>query len=383
MQVYLDNAATSKMKPPCVWQAMENYYFQNNTNPGRSGYHLSLQAGNIVLGAREALAKLFNVPKATQVIFTQNVTIALNIAIKGLLQPGDHVLISALEHNAIYRPIVALAEAGLITYDIIGLDSSGALDLTQLKGKILPHTRMIAMTHASNLSGDILPLEQVGKIAAAHKLYFVIDTAQTAGILPVDMQKLGATALCFTGHKHLLGPMGTGGMCVEEAVLEKMNTLYEGGTGSISSSKLMPDFLPDKFESGTINALGLAGLGASVNYLLQQDLASLHHHELQLMQQLQAALMEIPDFIMYGQADINKRVGTLAFNFQDVDNSELCNILDEDYGIMARPGLHCTPLAHQSYGSYPQGALRFSIGMHTTEAEIAYTISSIKSILGN
>ncbi|MDS1029236.1 aminotransferase class V-fold PLP-dependent enzyme [Bacillota bacterium LX-D] len=380
MQVYVDNAATSQAKPPSVLQAIEYYFKEINSNPGRGGYELSLEAGRKVLEARETLARFFNVPNPNQIIFTSNITEALNTAIQGLLQPNDHVLITGLEHNAVVRPLKFLEKIG-VSYSIIPTSREGLIEPSSVEKVLQPNTKMIVATHASNVAGTIVPLKEIGEIAAAHGLYFVIDTAQTAGCLPLDFQNLKASVLAFTGHKHLLGPMGIGGFCVREDVAEIMRPLYVGGTGSISDQDVQPDFLPDKFESGTLNTLGIVGLAAAVEYISKVGLDKIREREIILTKYLLEGLLELPEITVYGPRNPQLQTGTIALNAAQMDNAELCYVLDQQFKIMTRPGLHCAPLAHKTLGTFPEGALRISIGHYTTEQEIAYVLDSLKKIL--
>jgi len=381
MQVYMDNAATSKQKPEEVFKAMESFFKEINCNPGRGGYSLSLEASRRVMEARDLIGNFFNLKQASQVVFTPNITVALNIALKGLLQSGDHVLISGLEHNAVVRPLTALKKYRGVEVSIIPTNPRGYLDPDDARKLIKANTKMIVCTHASNVMGTLLPVEELGRIAAENDLYFVIDTAQTAGVIPLDFEKLHASVLTFTGHKHLLGPMGIGGFCVTEDVAIQMLPLYEGGTGSISDREEQPDFLPDKFESGTLNTLGIVGLGAAVKYLLQKDLSEVRNRELGLTKKLLAGLKQFPSVTVYGPQDEKLQTGTIALNVEGVDNAELCFVLDEQFGIMTRPGLHCAPLAHRTMGTFPEGVLRLSIGHYTTEEEIDYVLESMEKIL--
>lgn len=380
MRVYLDNAATSQRKPEGVFQAMKEFFEEVNANPGRGGYELSLEAGRRVMEARESIARFFRVEQPHQVVFTPNITVALNVVLKGLLDAGDHVLITGLEHNAVVRPLAALAKERGVTYSVIPTDPQGLIDPQKVEEKILPHTKMIVATHASNVVGTIVPIEELGQIAQRRGLYFVVDTAQTAGLLPLDFNKLQASALTFTGHKHLLGPMGIGGFCVRIEVAQKMRPLYEGGTGSISDKEEQPEFLPDKFESGTLNTLGIVGLGAAIKYLEAQGLEKIRAREKTLTRHLLEGLQQLPGMVVYGPQDPKLQTGTVAINLKEVDNAELCFVLDQKFGIMTRPGLHCAPLAHKTIGTFPQGVLRLSIGHFTTKEEVDYVLESLAQI---
>ncbi|HHW07157.1 MAG TPA: aminotransferase class V-fold PLP-dependent enzyme [Clostridia bacterium] len=381
VEAYLDNAATSRQKPAAVWSAMEEYFHRNNCNPGRSGYELALEAGRKVLDVREKLAAFFHVGDPHRVIFTQNITVALNFALKGLLNDGDHVLITGLEHNAVVRPLKSLSQERNVSYSIMPTDPRGFIDLAAVPEMIRPNTKMIVATHASNVMGTLVPVEELGRIARQAGLDFVVDTAQTAGCFPLDITRIGATVLAFTGHKHLLGPVGTGGFVLTEEAAARMKPLYEGGTGSVSDREEQPDFAPDRFESGTLNALGIVGLGGALDYLTQVGLDRIRAKEEALTRRLLAGLAEIPGVVVYGPRDAARQTGTVALNIQEVDNAELAYVLDQKYRIMTRPGLHCAPVAHRTMGTFPEGVLRVSIGHFTTEEEIDYFLSALGEIV--
>lgn len=380
VEAYLDNAATSRKKPEAVLIAMQQFFQNNNCNPGRSGYELALEAGRAVMDVREKLAKFFNVGDPHQVVFTQNITVALNFALKGLLNERDHVLITGLEHNAVVRPLRALAKEKNVSYSIMPTDPEGNVDVAAAKKMITPNTKMIVATHASNVMGTLVPIEELGKLARDEGLDYVVDTAQTAGCFPLDMAKIGATVLAFTGHKHLLGPMGIGGFCVTKEAAARMKPLYEGGTGSVSDQEEQPDFLPDRFESGTLNTLGIVGLGKALEYLEETGLREIRAKEQSLTHRLLTGLAEIPGVKIYGPQDAAQQTGTVAINLQDIDNAELAFVLDQKYRIMTRPGLHCAPVAHRTMGTFPEGVLRVSIGHFTTEDEIDYFLDSLGEI---
>ncbi|HHX51402.1 MAG TPA: aminotransferase class V-fold PLP-dependent enzyme, partial [Clostridia bacterium] len=312
MQVYLDNAATSRQKPPEVFRALEEFFIEINCNPGRGGYGLSLEAGRRVMEGREVLAALFHVPQPNQVIFTQNVTMSLNIALKGLLGEGDHVLITGLEHNAVLRPLNALQRERGVTYTVVPTSPRGHIEPEEAEKLINPRTRMILATHASNVMGTLVPIKELGDLAGVYGLELVIDAAQTAGCLPLDFQRLNASILAFTGHIHLLGPMGIGGFCIKEDVAKRLRPFYEGGTGSVSDQEEQPGFLPDKFESGTLNTLGIVGLGAAVNYLQGIGIQNIRQREMELTARLLAGLSELPGVVLYGPRDPKRQTGTVA-----------------------------------------------------------------------
>lgn len=381
MEVYLDNAATSRQKPEAVFKAIEAFFREINCNPGRAGYELSLAAGRKVMDARERLARFFNMDDPHEVVFTQNVTLALNTALKGLLQPGDHVLITGLEHNAVVRPLRALQETRNVSCSIMPTDPRGKVDVAGAERMIKVNTRMIVATHASNVMGTLVPIEELGRVAERYGLDFVVDTAQTAGCYPLDFKKLRATVLAFTGHKHLLGPMGIGGFCITRETAKRMRPLYEGGTGSISDREEQPDFLPDRFESGTLNTLGIVGLGAAVGYLEEVGLEQIRAKEEKLTARLLEGLKDLAGVIIYGPHDATQQTGTVAINIEGIDNAELSFVLDKKFGIMTRPGLHCAPIAHRTMGTFPEGVLRISIGHFTTEEEIDYLLGSLEQVV--
>lgn len=381
MNVYLDNAATSMQKPEEVLDAMTAVMRQCNANPGRGGYRLSLEAGRKILGVRQKVCDLFGGESVDHVVFCQNVTMALNMAIHGLVRAGDHVLISAMEHNAVYRPVVFLAEQGVITYSVIPADGQGRTDPEDIRRLIRPETSLLVASHASNVCGTIFPLRAAAAIARDHGITVVVDAAQTAGVLPLDMVADGIDVLAFTGHKHLLGPTGTGGFVINDQTASRMRPLLQGGTGSVSHLAGQPDFLPDKFESGTLNTVGLAGLGAGIDWLGAAGLDNERQREMELTRRLLDGMKEMPRIRLYGSRDSRERTGTIAFNLDGVDNGELCYVLDEEFSIMGRPGLHCSPLGHQTLGTLPEGTMRFSVGAFTTAEEIDYVLASLQEIV--
>lgn len=380
MAVYLDNAATGQRKPDTVFQAMEEYFHQNNCNPGRGGYGLSLDGARKIMAARNSLARLFNINKPQQIIFTQNVTTALNFALKGLLGRKDHVLITGLEHNAVLRPLKALEEEREISFSIIPTDPQGAIDLAGAEKLIQSNTTMIVATHASNVMGTLVPIRALSQLAKKYGLDFVVDSAQTAGALPIDIPQIEATVFAFTGHKHLLGPLGTGGFYISEEGAQRMKPLYEGGTGSLSDQEEQPEFLPDRFESGTPNVLGIVGLGAGAEYLMDIGVDRIRAEEEKLIARLLKGLRELSGTRIYGPQDEAKQTGTIAINIKGKDNAQICALLDHQYNIMTRPGLHCAPLAHKTMGTFPEGVLRISMGHFTTQEEIDYCLTALREI---
>ena len=381
MNIYLDNAATTFPKPPEVYTSMMNYMMNIGTNPGRGVSTASLAGNKVVLNCRYALMDFFHFDKEQNVIFTPNITTSLNTLIKSSVQKGWHVITSSMDHNATLRPLTSLAEKGIIELDIIPCSKEGLIDVNDFINTIKPNTKLVVLSHASNIVGTIQPLEAIGKICKEKSIYFVIDAAQTAGVLPLDFNKLNCNALAFTGHKSLLGPQGIGGFLIDDSLNEACCAFIEGGTGSLSSSIIQPDFLPDKFESGTLNAPGIAGLLESINYIKSQGIDSIRAHEDNLCKHLIDGLLNIPSIEVYGFTEVSRRTAAISLNSTKIDNSELGFILDSEYGITTRTGLHCAPLAHETIGTYPSGTLRFGIGPFNDIKDISYTLNSLNTII--
>jgi len=339
-------------------------------NPGRAGHRLAIEAGRIVYDAREAVAELFNAPDPLRVVFGANVTEALNLALRGLLRPGDHVVTSSMEHNAMMRPLRALEGRG-VEVTVVQCSPQGTLDPADVEAAIRSNTKLVALNHASNVVGSVLPVPEVGAICRRHGLLLLVDAAQTGGVYPIDVQADGIDLLGFTGHKALGGPMGTGGLIVGERVDEKrMEPLMRGGTGSNSEYEVQPDFLPDMFESGTPNAVGLAGLGAGVRWVLARGVDAIRAHEVALTQRLIDGLRSIPGVIVYGTLDAELQTATVSFNIAGMAPSEVGLRLDDEYGIMCRVGLHCAPTAHKTLGSFPDGTVRFGLSVFSMLEEV-------------
>jgi cysteine desulfurase family protein len=378
--IYLDNAATSWPKPPDVAAAMVRYLDEVGANPGRSGHRRSVEAGRTVYRTRAALAALFGLTDPLHVIFAPNATYALNLALRGLLRPGDHVIASSVEHNAVMRPLRALEGEGVVL-SVVQCSHEGALDPQEVRRALRPQTRLIVLNHASNVCGTILPVAQVGQIAREAGLLLLVDAAQTAGVLPLAMEEMGVDLLAFTGHKGLLGPTGTGGLAIGSRVpLDRFSPLVRGGTGSRSEHEVQPEFLPDKFESGTLNAVGLAGLLAGLEYLQERGLAAVRAHEAELTRQLLAGLQTIPGVTVYGPADADRQVAVVSFNVAGRTPADIAQSLDETYDIACRPGLHCAPAAHRTLGTFPTGTVRFGLGAFNTAAEVDEAIAAIATL---
>lgn len=372
--IYMDNAATSWPKPHGVYKAVDKCMKKYGANPGRSGHKMAIEAGNIVLYTRENLGKLFNVSDPFQIIFTCNATDSLNLAIKGTLKEGDHVITTSMEHNSVVRPLKELEKAGVkITF--VKANQEGIIDPEDIKKAIKSNTRLIISTHASNVTGTIMPIEHIGTIAKEYGISFLVDAAQTAGLLPIDLARLPIDMLAFPGHKSLLGPQGTGGLYIRDGL--SLDPLRQGGTGSQSESLIQPIFMPDRYESGTINTPGIAGLGAGIDYILTKGQKDILIHERMLLQMFLDGLATIQGVTIYGPKDINRRAGVVSINIGGKDSSEMVNLLDERYNIATRGGLHCAPLAHNTIGTLKQGTVRFSIGPFTTKREIKKCINAI------
>ena len=379
-KVYLDNAATSHKKPERVKKAIFNYYENIGCSPGRGGYRDSIKAGRLILESRAKLASFFNVSKPEQIIFTHNVTYALNMGLKGILKQNDHVITTTMEHNSVLRPLKGLEEKGIIEVDYIQCASDGTLDPNKIKNYIKDNTKLIVITYASNVTGTLMPVKNISDIAHDNDLYFFLDTAQAAGAYQIDFQELKTDFLAFTGHKGLMGPPGTGGFAVSKKLAEDMDSLIEGGTGSISDKEYQPEFLPDKFESGTMNTPGIAGLKAGIEFIEKEGLENIRKHELDLTEMFIEGLKKINQVKIYGPADINKQAPTISISIENKDLGQISFILDDKFGIMTRSGLHCAPLAHKTINSFPEGTLRFSIGYFNTEDEIKYALEKLKEL---
>lgn len=377
--IYCDNAATSWPKPEAVYQAMENFMRHWGASPGRSGHRLSIEAGRVVYEAREILAQLFNLDDPLRIVFTKNATEALNIAICGVLRPGDHVITSSMEHNSVMRPLHFMEEQG-VSLTVIKCSPTGVLDPQEVEKAMRAHTRLIVLNHASNVVGTLQSVDEIGTIAKRHNLLFCLDTAQTAGAYPIDMKAMNIDLLAFTGHKSLFGPPGTGGLCIAKGVEKFLEPIMRGGTGSASESEYHPGFLPDKYESGTPNTVGLAGLNAGVDFVLTQGIANIRLREEKLTRLLIDGMQKIPHVIFYGCCDAREQAAVVSFNIAGLSSAEVAMKLDEDYEIMCRPGLQCAPRAHQTLGTFPFGTVRLSPGYFTTDDDISLILGAVATI---
>jgi len=375
--IYMDNAATSFPKPVVVYEAVDHFNRCLGASPGRGSHRQTLQAGSILEDARDVLAVLFNIRNSAHIAFSLNITEAINTGLKGLLKPGDHVITTSMEHNAVARPLTALSPMG-IEWSIVPCSADGILDPDRIEKAIKKNTRLICLLHASNLTGTVMPIAEVGRIAREKGLVFMVDSAQTAGVLDLDVERQGIDILAFTGHKSLFGPQGTGGLYIRPDL--QINTIKEGGTGSFSESMEQPDFMPDKFESGTMNTPGIAGLLAGVKFILETGRDKIYQHEQRLTGMLIEGLQEIKRVQVYGPPPGCERTAVVAFNIDGMDCGLLSMQLDYDYGIITRSGLHCAPLAHKTVGTLQTGSCRLSPGYFSTEADIQKVLQAIHTI---
>ncbi|RUT47088.1 aminotransferase class V-fold PLP-dependent enzyme [Paenibacillus anaericanus] len=374
--IYLDHAATSWPKPPEVGKAMLNTLDGPAANPGRGNYGMALQAGRVLFKARTKLAKLFNVSNPNDIVFTSNTTTALNLAIKGYLKPGDHVIATMIEHNSVRRPLEFLKRTQGVMVDYVAVNAQGEVDLDEVRDAFRPQTRMLVCSHSSNLLGSILPIEDLGQIAHQHDAVFLVDAAQTAGVFPIDVQQMGIDLLAFPGHKGLLGPQGTGGLYIASKL--DLEPLLHGGTGSQSEELEQPSVRPDRYEAGTANTVGIAGLAAGVDVILKQGVSNIYAREWQLTQVLIEGLKDIQGVTLLGPNLGKPRTGIVSFNLIGRDAAEIAFLLDREFSIAVRAGYHCTPLGHQSAGTSEGGAVRASVGYDTTIEEVRSLVSAIR-----
>jgi len=379
---YMDNAATSFPKAPGVAESMSNYILNIGCNINRGVYSKSLEAENIAFETRELLCSLFNFDKPENVIFTSNITTSLNMLLKGLLKNGDHVIVSSLEHNAVMRPLSSLVNIG-VEFSKCPCDSDGNLYLDKLSSLIKTNTKAIIMTHASNVCGTILPLKSIGEICKKHNLFFIIDGAQSAGFLDIDFYELNASAIAFTGHKGLLGPQGIGGFLISSELAYNVSPIIEGGTGSLSELEIQPEYMPDKFESGTPNIPGVYGLNTSLKYILKEGISSIREKELQITSKFLKGIHNLSEIKIIGAKDNKNRTAVVSLDFLNRDNGIVSHYLNKNYGISTRSGLHCAPSAHKSLGTFPRGTVRFSFSHFTTIEDINYSINAISKVIKN
>ena len=380
--IYLDNASTTFPKAPTVATAMSDYITNRGININRGSYALAYDVEDIIYTTRQRLNTLFNGHDPSHVVFTQNVTMSLNMVIKGLLKAGDHVLVSSMEHNAVMRPLTQLLDKG-ITFDIIPCDKTGSIQLESMDSLIRPNTVAMIINHASNVCGTIQPLESIGPICKAHNLQFIVDAAQTAGVIPIDVKACHIDALCFTGHKGLLGPQGIGGIILTKEMAQNLTPLIAGGTGSFSHLETMPTHMPDAFESGTLNLPGIIGLNEGLAYIESQGMENIHNHELALTQSFLEGLQSIDGINIVGKQNIQDRTAVVSITIDGMDPASIAYELESNYHIMTRVGLHCAPRAHQTLETYPEGTVRFSFGYANTHKDVETALSALHRIVKN
>ncbi len=379
--LYLDNAATSFPKPETMLAAMINYQQNIGASPGRSGHGLSIDAGRSVFETREALARLFHITDPLRIAFTKNVTEALNIALSGLLKKGDHVVTTSMEHNSVMRPLRFLQSQD-VELSVVPCSPKGELDPADLQKALRINTKMVVLTHASNVTGTIMPIEEIGRmIRDREDILLCVDAAQTAGALPLDVTKMSIDLLAFTGHKSLYGPQGTGGLYIRTGLDKKIAPLMRGGTGSRSEFEEQPDFMPDKFESGTPNAIGLAGLGAGATFILEQTVEAIRAKEERLTSRFFDQLLALKDCVtLYGPLDAVKQTAVVSFNVKNITPSDAALYFEEKWGILCRPGLHCAPAAHKTIGTFSQGTVRFSFGFFNSEKDVDTAVQAVTEL---
>ncbi|UCD09357.1 MAG: aminotransferase class V-fold PLP-dependent enzyme [Dehalococcoidales bacterium] len=376
--IYLDNAATTWPKPEIVYRTMDTFMRNSGGNPGRGGHSMAEAANKVVDDTRLLLSRLINAPDTDRVIFTFNCTDSLNIGLKGLLKPGDHVITSTIEHNSVIRPLEKLRHQGIDITRVSPDPEYGYVLPDDIEKAITKKTKLIVMTHASNVNGIIQPAGEYGLLSREHNLIFMLDAAQTAGKYQLDVQTDNIDLLAFSGHKGLFGPPGTGGLYIGERV--ELDTLREGGTGSQSELEEQPSQLPNRFESGTLNTAGIAGLGAGLRYIFEESTNKILGHEIRLTSRLIEGLSEIPGVTIYAASDIGRQCSVVSFTISDMEMGDVGTILDQAFDIKVRTGLHCAPSAHKTLGTFPRGTVRLSPGYFNTDEEIDVTLEAIERI---
>lgn len=380
--IYLDNAATSSPKPASVIDAVISGMTRFNANPGRAGHHIANNAAREIFNAREAIALFFNTEDSMNVFFTANITETLNLSLKGLLKSGDHVITSSMEHNSMMRPLRVLEKEGVEVSVVLADKSTGMVDPEDVSRCIKPNTALVSINHVSNVCGTIQPIKNIGTICRTNNIPFLVDSAQSAGVLPVDVKKMGIDILAFTGHKGLNGPMGIGGCIIRDKIDPQMITpLKVGGTGSFSEYEDQPDFMPDYMESGTPNLPGIMGLKAGIDWINNQGLENICNYEIELIEFFLSELKKLDEIEIIGIKDMNNRTGVVSIISKTMDCGTMAFELDNQFKICTRPGLHCSPAAHKTLGTSPHGTLRFSIGYKTTKDELQFVVDALKQIL--
>lgn len=375
----MDNGSTSFPKAPGVAESVYKYLTNVGANANRGAYSKSFEVENIIFETRELLCSLFNFDKPENVIFTKNITEALNVLIKGLFKRGDHVIVSSMEHNAVMRPLNMIKEGG-VEFSRVLCKKDGSLDTKELLPLIRSDTKGVVMTHASNVCGTVFDLTYVGRVCREKGIWFIIDTAQTAGIVKVDIEELCADAIAFTGHKSLLGPQGIGGFLLRDELSSELSSLIEGGTGSSSDKEIQPSYMPDKFEAGTLNVPGIYGLNASLKYLQKVGINTIYEKEMSLVSLFLEKLMNMNHIEVIGKNESKGRTGIISVNFKAQDNAEVAHRLSSEFGIMTRSGLHCAPFAHKTLGTFPAGTVRFGLSHFLEKSDIVYAADKLNTL---
>ncbi len=376
--MYFDNAATSYPKPDCVPEQMVHYIKNIGASPGRGTYAAALEGDQLLYDTRKAICRLLHISRASNVVFTANSTEAINLAVKGILQPEDCVATTAIEHNAVWRPLKKMEQSHKVHIRTIGVSSDGTLDLAEAKRVLSQGCRLAVFIHGSNVIGNILPVQELTDLAHQYGALVLLDASQTAGAIPMNLTEIGADFAAFTGHKGLMGPTGTGGLYIKDGCV--LDTLKEGGTGSMSVSPYSPEDPPDRYEVGTVNIIGIAGLYASVKYISEIGVDKICKQEQQLIKRLMVSLQDVENITLYGPGEKEERLGLLSLNIKDMTPYDAAKILDQKYGMMARAGLHCSPQAHRAIGTIQTGTLRISTGWFNTEAEIDQLAQALMEI---
>jgi cysteine desulfurase / selenocysteine lyase len=374
MSIYLDNATTAHPRPGEVMAAVQEAFGRYGASPGRGGYSMAADTARAVFETRELIATFFHAPDSDKVIFTPNATYGLNTAIKGVLQPGDHVIISALEHNSVYRPVRFLEQKGIIGLSVVASDQEGYIDMDHLHTLFRTNTRMVVINHGSNVLGTIQPIREIGAMCRERGVIFLVDAAQTAGLVSIDLQEDNIDILVFSGHKKLYGPPGIGGMVLGNDL--QIEPLLHGGTGSRSESDQHPEFYPDRLEAGTPNTMGIIGLKGGMQWVQSQGMQTIRDHVNSLTQILINGFRSMEHITLHGPENLHNRLPLVSITIRDKNPAEVALYLDREHGIMSRPGLHCAPLAHKTAGTFPQGTLRFSPGAYNTTHEVERVIAA-------
>jgi len=376
--IYLDNASTTFPKPESMLEKMMDTYTSLGVSPGRGSYDLAVEAEGLVDKAREKLVQFFGASDPNHIVFASNATDALNLVIQGILEKGDHVVSTRLEHNSVLRPLFHLNSCGLIDYDLVPFDQQGFVDPQDVAGAIRPSTRLVIVNHASNVLGTVQPVQEIGRLCAELDVPLIIDAAQSAGQIPIHMEDWQVSGVAFTGHKSLMGPTGIGGLAFHPKLNVKSTRF--GGTGIDSRSLVHTQTFPHRLEAGTLNLLGIIGLSAGLDFLASEGLEKIHGQEMKLLARLRDGLSGLEGLKLHCEEELSNHVALLTVNIEGMEPEDLGTILDGDFGVLGRVGLHCAPLVHETLGTYPEGGFRFSLGPFNTEEEIDRTIAAMAAV---